>query len=110
MNKENINTEAVFDEDDSMVVVFAKPYKFEGNEYTQIDMSALYDLTAADMIAINSRRQRMSQGIEVMPEITMEYACELAARACKKPLEFFTRMPLKDAVKVKNRVVGFLFS
>ena len=44
-----------------------------------------------------------------MPEVSLEYACVLAAKAVKQPIEFFTNLPPKEALKVKNRVMSFLF-
>lgn len=95
--------------EDSMVVVFKKPYRFEGKEYTEVDLSGMDDLTGADMIAINKIMQRTSGGIDVMPEVSVEYAFHFAARAAKLPVEFFTNLPPKESMKVKNRVMGFLF-
>lgn len=112
MNKENevIENEVVDVEEESAVVVFAKPYKFEGKEYTEVDLSALENLTADDMIATNKYMQRGSGGhIDVMPEVTLEYACVISAKALNLPIEFFTGLPAKEAMKVKNRVMGFLF-
>lgn len=98
------------DEDEaSMLIKFKKPYRFEGKEYTEIDLSGMDDLTGADMIAINKIMSRTSAGIDVMPEVSVEYACHFAARAAKQPVEFFTNLPPKELMKVKNRVMGFLF-
>ena len=97
-------------EEESLVIKFKKPYVFEGKEYTEIDLTALEDITAADMIATNKYMDRTSAGtISIMPEISLEYACVLAAKAVKQPIEFFTNLPPKEALKVKNRVMGFLF-
>ena len=98
------------DEDEaSMLIKFKKPYRFEGKEYTEIDLSGMDDLTGADMIAINKIMSRSSVGVDVMPEVSVEYACHFAARAAKQPVEFFTNLPPKELMKVKNRVMGFLF-
>lgn len=96
-------------EEVGMIIKFKKPYTFEKKEYTEIDLSGLDDLTAADMISVNKRMQRTSQGIDVMPEVTLEYACELAAKGAKMPVEFFMNLPPKEAIKVKNRIMSFLF-
>ena len=96
-------------EEVSMVIKFKKPYYFEGKEYTEIDLSGMEDLTGTDMIAINKIMSRSSAGIDVMPEVSVEYACHFAARAAKQPVEFFTNLPPKELMKVKNRVMGFLF-
>ena len=96
-------------EEDNMVIKFKKPFFFEGKEYTELDLSGLDNLTASDMIAVNKYMQRTSSGIDVMPEVSLEYACMLASKAAKLPVEFFTQLPPKEAMKVKNRVMGFLF-
>ena len=33
-------------EEESLVLKFKKPYKFEGREYTEVDLSAMEDMTA----------------------------------------------------------------
>lgn len=106
---EVVSTEAEENEEVSMIVKFKKPYTFEREEYTEIDLSGLEDLQASDMIAVNKIMARTSAGIDVMPEVSLEYACNLAAKATKKPVEFFLQMPPKEAMKVKNRVMAFLF-
>lgn len=103
------NAASVDVEEDGMVVKFKKPYHFEGKEYTEIDLSGMEDLTGADMIAVNKIMSRSSAGIDVMPEVSVEYACYFAARAAKQPVEFFTSLPPRELMKVKNRVMGFLF-
>lgn len=109
IDEENVTTEAV-EEEESLVVKFKKTYMFEGKEYTEINLTALEDISAADMIATNKYMDRNSAGtVSIMPEISLEYACVLSAKATKMPIEFFTGLPPKEALKVKNRVMGFLF-
>lgn len=93
-----------------LVVKFNKPYLFERVEYTEISLDGLNDLTAEDMIAVDRILKRNSGfGVDIMPEVSMEYAINIAARATKKPVEFFNLLPPKEAIKVKNRVTAFLF-
>lgn len=96
-------------EETNMVIKFKKPYMFEHVEYTQIDLSGLDNLTAQDMISINRVMSRTSAGIDVMPEVSLEYACNIAARATKLPVEFYLQLPPREAIKIKNRVMVFLF-
>lgn len=96
-------------EDLNMVIKFRQPYRFEGKEYTELDLSGMEDMTGADMIAVNKIMQRSAAGIDVMPEVSVEYAFYFAARAAKLPVEFFHGLPPKESMKVKNRVMGFLF-
>lgn len=97
------------EEEEGLILKLKNPYKFEGKEYMEIDLSGLEDLSAADMIAVNKYMERTSTGIQVMPEVSLEYACVLASKATKMPVEFFTGLSPKQAIKVKNRVMGFLF-
>lgn len=97
-------------DDINMIIKFKKPYRFEGKEYTELDLSGMEDMTGADMIAVNKIMQRTSSAmIDVMPEVSLEYAFYFAARAAKLPVEFFQNLPTKESMKVKNRVMGFLF-
>ena len=61
------------------------------------------------MIAVNKLIKRTSAGIDVMPEVSLEYACNIAAKATQKPIEFFLQLPPREAMRVKNKVLGFLF-
>lgn len=90
------------------VVVFNKPYAFEGTTYTKVDLSGLDDLTAADMIAANKVLDRTGS-FTFLPEMSLEYACIIAAKATKLPVEFFKGLHPREAVKVKNRVTAFFY-
>lgn len=105
-NVEVLTSETVLKNDN--MVKLSKPYKFEGKEYSEIDLSGLEDLTAADMIKANKILERAGT-MSVLPEMSLEYACVLAARASSQPIEFFNGLHPRDAIKVKNKVTGFLF-
>lgn len=109
MNKkvEVITSKTVFKNDN--IVKLSKPYKFEGKEYLEIDLSGLEDLTAADMIKTNKILERAGS-MSILPEMSLEYACVLAAKASSQPIEFFNGLRPQDAIKVKNKVTGFLFN
>ena len=101
MEKEAKKTEVaveVLDKDGEVIeneytVVFNKPYTFEGETYDKIDLSGLDNLTA----------------FTFLPEMSLEYACIIAAKATKLPVEFFKGLHPKEAVKVKNRVTAFFY-
>ena len=108
---EVVNSTALVEEDETvnMIIKFKKPYLFEGNEYNEIDLNGLDDMQASDMIWVNNYMKRTSPGIDVMPEVSMEYACVLASKAVGQPIEFFMNLPPREAMKVKSRVMAFLF-
>lgn len=98
------------EEKDDLLIKLKKPYMFERVEYKEVDLRGLRDLKASDMITINNRMKRRSGGsIDVMPEVTLEYAAEIAAMGSKQPVEFFTNLPASESMAVKNAVLGFLF-
>lgn len=90
------------------VVVFNKPYYFEDKEYTKVDLRGLDNLTASDMIAANKVLDRTGS-FTFLPEMSLEYACIIAAKAANLPVEFFKGLHPKEAVKVKNRVTAFFY-
>ena len=116
MEKETKKTEVaveVLDKDGEVIeneytVVFNKPYTFEGETYDKIDLSGLDNLTAADMIAANKILDRTGS-FTFLPEMSLEYACIIAAKATKLPVEFFKGLHPKESVKVKNRVTDFFY-
>lgn len=90
------------------IVKLKKPFTFEGNVYNEIDLTGLENIKAADMIAI-SRRMARNGNIAVTPEVTLEYALNMANLAAGLPLEFFDQLPPYAAIAVKERVVSFLY-
>ena len=95
-------------EENGFLVKFHSTYAYEGETYDSVDLSGLEKLRADDMIAVNKIMER-SGTVNVIPEMSLEYACLISARATKKPVEFFRQLPPKDALKVKNRVTNFLY-
>lgn len=105
---EDEDLEVVNVEDEGLTIKLSKPYTFEGKEYTEVDLSGIEKMTAEDMIAVNKILERNGH-VGTMPEVTIEYVVYMAARAAKLPVEFFKGLPMKDAIKVKGRITGFLF-
>lgn len=95
-------------EDPESYVRFHKPYFLEGNHYAGIDLKAIEDLTAKDMC--EAEKYLSKKGIiSPLPEMTMEYIGFIANRATGQPIEFFMKLPPKDATKVKNKVTSFFY-
>lgn len=103
---EEAKAEAV--EDGDYYIKFRNPYTFDDEVYEGIDLSGLEDTSARDMIQ-TQRTMEKSGSINVLPEMSLEYACIYAAKATKLPVEFFQELPPKEAVKVKNRVTNFFY-
>ena len=95
-------------EEGSLIVPLKIPYKYEGKEYTKLDLTGLENVKAADMIAV-SRKMNRNGNIDFLQEMTLEYSLQLVARSSELPLEFWEQLPPYAAMMVKNRVTGFLY-
>ena len=94
--------------EDIWTIQLKKPIKFEGKNYDKIDLAGMQDITAGDMIEIN-RRMTRSGCIDINPELTLEYAVNMANIVTGRPLEFFDKLPGPEAIKLKGRVTNFLY-
>lgn len=93
-------------EENSLLITFARPYLFEGKEYTQIDLSRLGSLTTGQLYELN-KRFAVEQYISPRPEADLSYCCMVAAEVARLPQEFFDDLPAREGVKVKNEVMKF---
>lgn len=96
------------EDQEDLVLRFKKPYTFEGETYTEVDLSGLEDLSAADLCKVG-KMVKKTDGVDPIAEMSLPYAIYMAARVTGKPLEFFQQMPAREAIKLKNLVTGFLY-
>ncbi len=104
INAENVEKK----EENNLIIVLKKPVKFEEKQYDQIDLSGLNDIKAKDMIDIN-RRMTRGGNVDATPELTLEYALNMANVATGLPLEFFEQLPPRVALEIRGCITGFLF-
>lgn len=91
-----------------MKIKFKNPYTFEGKTYEEIDLEGINNLTGSDAIEADRYARKLNPGT-LGTELTGDYAMFCAARASKLPIEFFYGIPMREAVKVQNKVIGFLY-
>ena len=101
-------TETEEEKNNDLIVKFSKPYKFEGVEYTEVDLSGIENLNTKDLAAINRQVGRIPGSSALIPEASTEFALHIAARAAQKPIEFFELLPMKEGMAVRAAVTGFL--
>lgn len=89
------------------LVKLSKPYKFEDEgEITSIDLSCLKNATAEVLIKAN--RVMVSNGdVLTIPENDIRYALFVAAECTGIPYDFYKKLNLADAIKVKREVMIF---
>lgn len=96
------------EDQEDLVLRFQKPYSFEGETFTEVDLSGLEDLSAADLCKVGKMVKKID-GVDPIAEMSLPYAIFMAARVTGKPLEFFQQLPAREAIKLKNLVAGFLY-
>ena len=89
------------------VVIFKKPYQFEGQTFESVDLSGIDDLTGDDLLEAD-RAYTASGQFSPLPEMTLAYAFSIAATVTKQPIEFYRALPAKEGLKIKNEVIRFL--
>ena len=97
-------------EPEDLILRFAKPYKFGGQEYTEVDLSGLEDVTAGVLESVGKIAAKKNPGMNpALQEMSLTFCTYLAQRVAKLPLEFFTGLPAKEAIKLKAMVTNFLY-
>ncbi len=79
------------------------PYAYEGETYTEIDLSGVADLNA---MHLSEAENRMTKAGFLVTENSFNflYACIIGGMAVKKPEAFFLGLPLRELLKLKAAV------
>lgn len=98
----------ISEEEVELVIKFKKPYNFEDETISEIDLSGLENITGNDMVQVN--KALVKQGLTPMlQEMQLEYAQLMAARVTGRPVEFFKGLSAKHSMKLKNTVSNFIY-
>lgn len=101
-------TEIAKKEEKKGLVVFSKAYKFEGAEYSEIDLSRIEDLSARELCEVEKRFET-GGNFSALKEMNLTYALYVATVVSGLPIEFFQMLRAKDALKIKNVVSASFF-
>lgn len=79
------------------------PYEYEGETYSEIDLSGVADLNA---MHLSEAENRMTKAGFLVTENSFNflYACIIGGMAVKKPEAFFLGLPLRELLKLKAAV------
>ena len=71
------------------VVTFQKPYSFEGNDYTEVDLTGIKKMTIGDAIKLQSDLMETEPSVQgTLTEKTTAFARAVATQASGQPVEF----------------------
>lgn len=89
------------------IIKLSKAYKFEDEgEISSLDLSCLKDATA-EVLMKASRVLTANGEVMAVPENDIRYALFVAAECTSLPHEFYHKLNLPDAIKVKREVLSF---
>lgn len=94
--------------DDELVIKYRKPFNFEGEVHTELDLHGLEDLRGRDLTAIEKAFNKTGVS-SFVPESTTTYAKIVATKVTGLPAEYFEDLPVGEVEKIKNAVVGFFY-
>ncbi len=107
MSKEMDKNIEVVEKTDTGVIVFDKPYNWEGKEYTSVDITKMANKKGIDLI---EAMQGKGKGLytRVNGEYDLKTIIFLINRATGIPMEFFEYLPIKEVIKIKYKAISFL--
>lgn len=94
--------------DDELIIKYRKPFVFEGETFTELDLHGLEDLCGRDLTAIEKAFNKTGVS-SFVPESTTTYAKIVATKVTRLPAEYFEDLPVGEIEKIKNAVVGFFY-
>ena len=87
------------------MITLSKPYRFEGMDYTEIDLSGIRKLTIKDAIDAQKQVFRDKEvAAAALSETSTAFARYIAAKATGKPIEFFKLAPRRLSRRVVQTV------
>lgn len=107
-NVQNLDPKTTEDPPKTHVVKWKRPYTFEHQEYTEVDLSGLDTMTIQDAIDAQKRLYGREVASSMLCETTTAFACALAAKASEMPIEFFKLMPRFTVRKIKRAILEYV--
>lgn len=86
-----------------------KSVVFEGNEYTQFDLSGLEELSGEEYGSLCKQAENLD-GVDMIPEKSLTFAYLAAAKVTGLPYDFFKKLGAKDTCRLRYAVSGFFLS
>lgn len=86
-----------------------KSVVFEGNEYTQIDLSGLEELSGEEYGSLCKQAENLD-GVDMIPEKSLTFAYLAAAKVTGLPYDLFKKLSAKDTCRLRYAVSSFFLS
>lgn len=86
-----------------------KSVVFEGNEYTQFDLSGLEELSGEEYGSLCKQAENLD-GVDMIPEKSLTFAYLAAAKVTGLPYDFFKKLGAKDTCRLRYAISSFFLS
>ena len=86
-----------------------KSVVFEGNEYTQFDLSGLEELSGEEYGSLLKQAENLD-GADMVPEKSLTFAYLAAAKVTGLPYDFFKKLSAKDTARLRYTIGSFFLS
>lgn len=83
-----------------------KSVVFEGNEYTQFDLSGLEELSGEEYGSLCKQAENLD-GVDMIPEKSLTFAYLAAAKVTGLPYDFFKKLGAKDTCRLRYAISSF---
>jgi hypothetical protein len=95
-----------------LILKLKKPFTFEGNVHTSIDLSVMEDWSCDDVVKVTKKFNKMTDANmnpmgAVVPESNLEYLQFVGAEATGLPLDFFKQLPARETGPLRSMIIGF---
>jgi len=108
--EKKLPAETAGEEENGLVLKLSRPYVFEGQTCTEIDLTGLEAVTAGTLERAGKAVLQQSPSLNpAMLESTLPFCVELAVRVTGKPYEFFRGLPVRDGLGLKVLITNFLY-
>ena len=96
-------------EENDLRIVFKKPFRWEDNEYKEVDLSGLEDLTGGELCALHKQFDKLGIA-SALKEQSPSFAVLAASKVTGIPTEFFEALPAKELTKISRAVFSYFFT
>lgn len=94
-----------------ITIPFGAVYRFEGKDYTEVDITGIRGMTVQDAIDIQKKLfDTQEVAALLIAETTTAFTGEVAAKASGMPIEYFKLMPRGISKKVQKAIRGYIDS
>ena len=96
-------------EENDLIVIFKKPFTYEGKTYTEVDLTGVENMTGAQLCSAQ-RMYSKTGSVAMTAVLDPNYSCIVAHMVTKRPIEFFKALPAKELDKIKRAISGFFLN